>query len=525
MGWALGQHQENREMVEENPAVDEELTTDAEGEAEEEEAGQEEADKEPDEAAKLKEAVEVLSEDVGTLRKKLTITVPRDYLDGRLTDEFTELKRESIVPGFRKGRAPLRLVEKRFGHEVGDQLVAQLVGGGFTAAVEKEDLKTLGDPLIWVQAPVETGEGGRRSKETTERLVSVEEALEHMKLPDEGPLTFSCEVELRPAFDLPPLEGIVIERPKVAFTDDDVRQEVDRYRAVRGHYAPTSEPIVADDLVIADMTYAVDGKVVKEEKNVTLAARAQRVEGVVLPDLADALKGKQASDSVEVKAEIPDDHETSEYRGKEAVFTFAIQDVKRLELPPLDEEFFESIGFESETDLKDHIRSSLESQLDMLVQRGMYGQIGKYLLENTKLEVPPGLSQRQTERLVLRRMIDMYQRGLAEMTVQKQMDELRARTSEEVVKELKLFFIMEKIAEQMEIDVGDDELNGEIARIARAQGKRFDRVRDELTKANGLTALYLQLRDHKILDELLKQAEIKEIERGAGGAKSESGDA
>ena len=152
----------------------------------------------------------------------------------------------------------------------------------------------------------------------------------------------------------------------------------------------------------------------------------------------------------------------------------------------------------------------------------MRGQIGKYLLENTDVEVPPGLTQRQTDRLVMRRMVDMYQQGLPEQAVQKNLDELRARAGEDAVSELKLFFIMEKIAEQMEIDVGDDELNGEIARIARQQGKRFDRVRDELAKGDGLRALYLQLRDDKILDELLLKAVVTEVERPKKEARKTS---
>jgi len=498
-------------MAEKNPTLEQEQTVDTETQRTDDAPSTKV--EEQDKAAKLKEAIEVHAEDVGTLRKKLTITVPRDYLDERLSGELSDLKRDSIIPGFRKGRAPLRLVEKRFGNEVGDQLISQLIGGGYAAAVEKQDLKTLGDPLIWVDVPVDAPEGDRRSRQTREQLVSVEQALEHMKMPDEGPLTFSCEVELHPEFELPQLEGIEVEKPRVQFGDDDIQQEVDRLRSMRGQFVPTDEPIEPDDLVIADMTLTVDGQVVKDEKNVTLAARPQRVDEIAITNLADVLAGKKAGDTADVQVDIGDDHETLEYRGKKAAFSFVIQDVKRLQLPPLDAEFLESIGFESEQELKDHVRSTLESRLESLIQRGLRGQIGKYLLEHTSLDVPPGLSHRQTDRHVMRRMIDMYQHGLPEESIKKQTDELRARAGEEVVNELKLFFIMEKIAQQMEIDVGDDELNGEIARIARARGRRFDRVRDELAKGDGLTALYLQLRDDKIMDELLGKATIKEIER------------
>lgn len=487
-------------MTEENPAVDEETTAVADENGAEEEL---------DDDAKLKEAIQVETEEVGTLRTKLTITIPRETIDERLSDQFSELKRDAMVPGFRKGRAPLKLIEKRFGDDVGDEMVSKLVGSSYLAAVDKAELKTLGDPLIWARVPDE-GEDGKRRGEPTEKLVSIDKALSVMELPGEGPMTFSCEVELRPEFELPTIEKIPVEKPKIEITDEDVSTEIDRLRGMRGHYAPVEDAVQEDDLVIADMTMSVDAEVIKEEKNVAVAARVQRVDNVTL-DLGKALTGKKTADTVIVEGTFDDDHDDLEQRGKPVTFTFVIQDIKRIELPPLDGDFLEALGFESEKELTEHTRADLEARLSSVIQRGMRGQIAKYLLENTKLEVPSGLSHRQTDRLVARRMVDMYRRGIPEQTVEKQADELRARAGEETVNELKLFFVMEKIAEKMEIDVADDELNGAIAMIAQHQNKRFDRVRDELAKSQRITALYLQLRDDKILDALLAGAAVAEI--------------
>ncbi len=489
-------------MADENQALGEGQATDVEQ--------QNDVDK-PDDAAKLKEAIIVETEDVGVLRKKLTITIPSETLAERRDDQFTELKRDSVVPGFRKGHAPLKLVEKRFGAEVGDQILSQIVGGSFLAAVEKEGLKTLGDPLIWVDMPVETADGGRR-KELTERLVPIDVALEHMELPDDGAMTFSCEVELRPEFELPNLDGIAVEKPKVEIAKEDVQAEIDRICSIRGRYAPVEGAIEVDDLVVADVRLEIKGDVVKDEHNVSLAARPQRIDGISLENLGDDLNGKKAGDVVTITATVGDDHEHLDYRGETATFTITVQDVKRLELPPLDAELIESLGFDSEDELRAQVQASLESRLESVIQRGMRGQIGKYLIDNITIEVPAGLTQRQTDRLVDRRMVELYQRGMSEQMIHKQLDELRTRASEDAASELKLFFIMEKIAEEMEIEVGDDEMNGEIARIAVQQGKRFDRVRDELSKGDGLTALYLQIRDDKILDELLAKAVVTEIE-------------
>ena len=158
------------------------------------------------------------------------------------------------------------------------------------------------------------------------------------------------------------------------------------------------------------------------------------------------------------------------------------------------------------------MRFALESRLDRTIKQGMHEQVGEYLLEHTKLEIPEGLSQRQTERSVTRRMIEMYQAGIPQPEIEKSMDELRARAQDQVIRDLKLFFILEKIAEERDVEVSEERINAAIADIARRSNKRFDRVRDELSKGDGLTTLYVQLRDEQVLEGLLAEAEITETE-------------
>ena len=147
-------------MNDEDLTVDEEAGLDEQEDKQENE--QEELSKEEEIKAKLKEAITVECEEIGSLRQKLTITVPRETLDERMTDQFAELKRDALVPGFRKGHAPLRLVEKRFASDVGEQLTSEIISGAYMAAVEKEDLKPLGDPLFWIKVKdKDADEGGR----------------------------------------------------------------------------------------------------------------------------------------------------------------------------------------------------------------------------------------------------------------------------------------------------------------------------------------------------------------------------
>ncbi|GAG38906.1 unnamed protein product, partial [marine sediment metagenome] len=189
-----------------------------------------------------------------------------------------------------------------------------------------------------------------------------------------------------------------------------------------------------------------------------------------------------------------------------------IRDIQRLKVPQFDERLIKSLGFDTEKELREWIKSDLESRLGERVRQVMAGQIYKYLLGKTDFELPTRLSERQTDRVVARQMLELYRQGVPPAEVEKRMDEMKTGAREEAVRDLKLAFIMESLSEKFEVDVSEAEVNGIIASIAQRQGQRFDRVRDELVKRDGIASLYVQLRDEKIVEQLIEKAKITEKE-------------
>ena len=206
--------------------------TDEELAVEQEEVLEEELSDDERAMAKLKEAIRVEKEEIGPLRLKVSVTVPRDLMDERSGEQFAELKRDADIPGFRKGHAPLKLVEKRFAGDVGNQLKSQLISGGYLAAIEKEELKTLGDPLFRVSVKNDRkGFEEDTQSEATEQLLPFDKAIDTYEMPKEGDLGFAFEVELKPEFELPSLEKIPVTKPAITVSDDDVEEELRRLRA------------------------------------------------------------------------------------------------------------------------------------------------------------------------------------------------------------------------------------------------------------------------------------------------------
>jgi len=205
---------------------------------------------------------------------------------------------------------------------------------------------------------------------------------------------------------------------------------------------------------------------------------------------------------------LPDDYDREELRGKEAEFAFTIEDIKRLQLPPLDAAYLDGMGFDSEEEYRAWVRETAERHLDHQVRSAMQRQIAEHLVKTVNLDLPEGLSTRQTDRAVHRRMMELRRQGVPQDEIEKHGDELRTTARQQAIGELKLHFILEEVAEKLDVDVTEEEINGQIAMIAQQYGQRFDRVRDELGRNNGLESLYLQIRDEKCLDKILLMAEI-----------------
>jgi trigger factor len=470
--------------------------------------GEDESKQEPSDAEKLKQAIQVKTESAGLLRTKLSITIPHETIDERLEAQFDELRREAQIPGFRRGRAPRRLVEKRFGGEVKDELKDKLVAEAYLAAVEKEELKVLGEPEL---------------------------ELEKIELPEHDDLFFTCEVELRPEFGVPTLDGIAITRPRIEVGEGHVGQQIDRMRAMRGTFEPVEAgQVQPDDLVVADVTVLVDSQVVHREENAQVYVRPCVIDGIVVESLGPALTEAKVGETRSVEVRLPESYRLEEHRGKPARMELKVHEIKRLVLPPLDESLLREMGFENEAELREWVRADLEARLDQQVRRAMRDQVYRYLLDNTSLEVPPALSQRQSDRAVARRRIDLLLQGVPEAEVDKQVDELRTTATQQVAQDLKLFFICEKIAEELGVEVSEEEINARIGQIAQRYGRRFDRVRDDLMRRGGLTALYVDLREQKCVDRLLEKASIvdaqpepqgqgAEEKPGSPGARSRKG--
>lgn len=151
-------------------------------------------------------------------------------------------------------------------------------------------------------------------------------------------------------------------------------------------------------------------------------------------------------------------------------------------------------------------------RIDSDVRQSMRQQVAAYLLERVQMELPSKLSEKQTQRVAQRRAMSLLQRGVPSDKILANIEVIKEGSDVEAVRELKLLFVLQKIAEERGIEVSESELNGQIAIIAIQSGKRPEKVKQELAANGQLAQLYIQLREQRTLDSLLEQAQIEEVD-------------
>jgi len=481
--------------------AEEEKTTELEQEDQQEDQTVEsQAEEAKDDEAKEEEAPElkniVTVEDAGPCKKKIIIEIPEAKIKKVTDEQYGELGKDAVVPGFRKGRAPRRLLEKRFSKEIGEQVKLKLLADASEAAVKDTELNTLGEPDFDV---------------------------EEIELPEEGSLTFDFEVEVRPEFDLPPLEGIPVTKTKLAVTDEQVDREIEQMRRWAGVWTPRAEDaaIELEDRIVADVTLKVED-VEEEEKlnNTEIQVRPNGFVGSIpVEKLDELLVGAKTGEKKETSVEVSKTFFREEYRGKKVDIQIEIEDIKWLKPAELDENLLQRYESENEDELREKIEDSLQGRLENQARSEMSEQIYKYLLDKTDFDLPLDIVGRQASSVLQRQYTNLMMRGLSREQIEEQFEQLQATSEEQAKQQLQTFFIMDKVAETLEIKVEEEEINGHIAQVAAQRGQRPERMREEMARNGSLAQFGLEIQQDKCIAKMLETAKI--TEKKAKKAKAE----
>ncbi|QDS97515.1 trigger factor [Adhaeretor mobilis] len=430
---------------------------------------------------KLNLEVEVTSP--SACERHVTVTISREDIDRYLDDAYGEMMASASVPGFRIGRAPRKLVENRFKTEVGDQIKGSLLMDSLGQISEEQEFTAISEPELNLDA---------------------------VEVPDEGPMTFEFDIEVRPEFDLPKWKGLKIVRPMREFTDEDIERQKVQMLARYGKLAPHDGPASEGDHVTLDIVARHDGEqVAKVEDRVvrvlpTLSFRDTKLEG-----FDKLMTGAKEGDKKTAKVTLGGDAPNEALRSKEVELEFTVLEVKKIKLPELTEDFLAEIGnFESEEKFVEAIRANLERQLEYEQQQRSRAQITAELTKQADWELPPALLKRQSVREVERATMELRRAGFGEAEIRARENMLRQNSAKSTAGALKEHFILERIAEEENIEAEQGDFDKEIFLIAMQSGESPRRVRAQIEKRGLMDVLQNQIVERKVLEKVQEEAKF-----------------
>jgi trigger factor len=429
-------------------------------------------------------------------QRHITVTIPRDEIDRYFAKAFDELMPSASVPGFRAGRAPRKLVEHRFRKDLAEQVKSSLVMDSLAQISEDHKLSAISEPDFELDA---------------------------IEVPEEGPLSYEFDLEVRPEFDMPQWKGLAIRRPVSDISTLDVQRQFVRVLGRRGRLVPFDGPAAVGDHVTANITFLDGERVVSEhrEEVVRLAASLSLRDGRI-EDFGPAMAGVRAGETRSLPVQISEEAEES-VRGLKLTARFEVLEVKKLEIPELTPELLQELGnFNSEGDFRDALRDELERQLKYHQEQQARKQVTALLTAAATWELPPELLRRQSRREMERAKLELRRSGFSDEQIQEKENEIRQNVLASTARLLKEHFILERIAEEEKIADDPADYDREIGLIANQSGESVRRVRAHLEQRDLMDVLRNQIIERKVIELVLSHATFQDVPFEPEGADVEA---
>jgi len=451
-------------------------------------------DAEPDASAveadeKPKLSLEVTVEQPNACKRHVVVLISEADVDRYRGEATDEMQPKAAVPGFRPGRAPRKLVEARFRSEIEERTKGSLLLDAVTQAMDENDFSAISEPDFDFDA---------------------------VALPDKGPLTLEFDVEVRPDFEMPAWEGLKLNRFATEPTDEEIDKQVERLKAKYSRTETVERPARHGDKLTVDIDVASaedESNVLHQLEDIELPLQQEIVfPDATIADFDSLMHDIKLKEKRTVEVEIGDDAANAELAGKKAQLTFRVKQIREEVLPTTSELLtqLEDEDIESEEDLRERLRKELSHQINYHNQQAIRGQITSLLTESADLELPEDLVKRQTERELQRAVYELQAAGFPDESIRAHANKIRQDASDRTNRALKEHFILERIADEQEIDASTADFDNEIQRIAARNSESPRRVRARLEKRGEMDVIRNQIVERKVVDLICEKAEFED---------------
>ena len=387
---------------------------------------------------------------------KLTIEVAAEDLEKAMQNAYQKAKGRISIPGFRKGKAPRKMIEQMYGKGIFlEDAVNALIPEHYSKALAECDLEIVSQPTI----DITQAEPGKA-------------------------LIFTAEVATKPEVTLGDYKGVEVPKTEINVTDEDVDAEIKKEQEKNSRTINVEDRgAQLQDVVTIDFEGSVDGVPFDggqaTEYPLTLGSNT------FIPGFEDQLVGAKVGDDVDVKVTFPEEYQAKELAGKEAVFKCAVKKIEAKELPELDDDFAKDVSeFDTLAEYKEHVKTNLVERKENEAKRAKEDAAVDKAIENAQMDIPEAMLKTQCRQMLDDFSRRMQSQGLSMeqyfqftgMTADKMMEDMKPQA----LKRIQTRLVLEKVAEVENIQPTEEEVNEEIAKMAEAYKMEADKLKELL---------------------------------------------
>ena len=414
---------------------------------------------------------------------KLEITVDAEKFDNAIKKVYFKSAKYFNIPGFRKGKAPMQIVEKYYGKEIFyEDAFNEVAGEALDEAVKENDLYVVSRPDIDV-TQIEKGKD----------------------------LIFTAVMQTKPEAELGKYKGVEIKKIEYKVTDDDINHELGHMQEHNARIVSVEDrPVEKGDITVIDFEGFVDGKAFDGGK-----AEGHELEigsNTFIPGFEDQIVGMKIDEEKDINVKFPDEYFSKDLAGKDATFKVKLHEIKKKELPELDDEFAKDVSeFDTLKELKEDIKKKQQKQNDDKAKYETQDAVIKAVCENVKVDIPSGMVETEVENMLKDIEQRLSYQGLKlEQYLQmmgKTQDEMKKEYEPQAIESIKSRLMLEAVIKAEKIEATDEEVDEKLKEMAKNYGKENDE--EFLKNENVRNYIKEGLTSEKALEFLVKNAKMK----------------
>ena len=409
------------------------------------------------------------------LERTLKVEIPSDRIEGAVEERLNRLQKQVRLDGFRPGKVPMRVVRTRYGGQVRQEVVGELIQSTLQEAVTQVEMQPAGSP----------------------RIDSADEQAE------EGGMAYTATFEVYPEVELGEIGDLAVEKPVAEVMEADVDGMIDTLRRQRQEFDEVDRPAEQGDRVVIDFVGRIDGEAFEggsgEDTPVDLGA------GRMIDGFEDQIEGIRPGEEREVQVRFPDEYGATELAGRDATFSVTCKSVQGGRLPEVDEEFARQFGIDSGSvdELRDGLRRNMERELKQALDAQVKRQVMDALVERHPIDVPDALVQEEIGRL----REQMKQRLGGQMSDEQLTDDL---FRDEAQRRVRLGLLLSELVHANGIQADDEAVRQKVEEMASAYDDPQQVVQHYYENQQMLQGVQAMVVEDRVVDWILERANVSE---------------